>query len=102
MKFRNLTPHAVNINGLIIEPDPADPARCIELREHAFTIADIRFERVQYGAVQGVPDREDGTMLIVSAMVRAACPDRDDLCSPGTLIRDDAGKIVGCSSLTVN
>jgi hypothetical protein len=36
---------------------------------------------------------------IVSAMVRAALPDRKDLLVPSQQVRDDAGRVVGCKTL---
>ena len=55
-----------------------------------------------FGEVVGLPAPEEGKFYIVSALVRAACPDRYDLGSPAELVRDDAGRIIGCRALEVN
>jgi hypothetical protein len=62
----------------------------------------VEIKRVTYGRVDDLPAREAGVVYIVSALVRAAEPDRGDLASPGGLVRDDAGVIVGCEYLIVN
>jgi len=50
--------------------------------------------------VHGLPEPESDTILVVSAMVRSACPERLDLVSPGSgresLIRDASGAVIGC------
>jgi len=47
-------------------------------------------------------DQPESTMYIVSALVRLALPGRDDLASPGELIRDDKGQPIGCKGLVIN
>ena len=54
-----------------------------------------------YGRVQDLPEARLDTFLIVSALVKIACPDREDLLSPGELIRDDQGRVVGCKGLRI-
>jgi hypothetical protein len=44
----------------------------------------------------------DGILYIVPGYVRTALPNRTDLASPTKLIRDGAGKIVGCGALEIN
>jgi hypothetical protein len=43
-----------------------------------------------------------GILYIVPGYVRTALPNRTDLASPTKLIRDGAGKIVGCGALEIN
>lgn len=45
---------------------------------------------------------EEGIYLLVSAMVREALPLRKDLVSPGQLLRDDDGNVIGCLGLVGN
>jgi hypothetical protein len=52
----------------------------------------------KYGEVTDLPEPEEGTIYIVSGMVAAAAP-RPDVMSPGTLVRDDQGKPMGCLGL---
>ena len=98
--IKNLTPHAINLPQGMVEPSgivARVQAREVETGEHVLGAAIIRQE---FGEVEGLPAPEADTILVVSAMVKAACPDRDDLVSPARLVRDDAGRIVGCEALT--
>jgi hypothetical protein len=62
----------------------------------------INIQRPTFGNIVGLPEPKDGTVYIVSAMVREAARDRIDVFSPGSLIRDDAGNVVGCDGLDCN
>lgn len=81
MKFINCTPHKVVLNdGSVFEPSGIIPRV-----SNSFTDFDENFIcEVRYGQVQGLPEPEDGTIYIVSAMVMAACHDRNDLVAPAT------------------
>lgn len=100
--FVNLTPHAVNIvvngNEMVIEPTGVCP-RVYTIEEPDGSIDGIQVFRLTYGSVEGLPEPVEGTNLIVSKMVRDACPNRTDLFYPTRLLRDDAGRIVGCGGL---
>lgn len=52
--------------------------------------------QAEYGAVEGLPEPQNNTLYIVSAIVKSALPSRDDLLVPTEFIRDEAGKILGC------
>jgi hypothetical protein len=99
--IRNLTPHAIVINGSIFPVSGIVP-RLIQTSVGAGSFDSITLIRTGYGSVYDLPNEEDGTLLIVSAMVRTALPNRTDLASPGDLIRDEAGNITGCKNLIVN
>jgi hypothetical protein len=60
----------------------------------------IQLVRKSYGSVDLPP--ETGDIYIVSNIVRQAFPDRKDLASPGDLIRDENGIVIGCKNLIVN
>ena len=102
MEIRNLTPHTVNlrIDGQLVEYSPAGPAPRIATSEVAIE-GDYPFEavRVEYGDIQDLPEPEPDVVLIVSKMCCDARPERPDLWYPTRLIRDDAGRIVGCEAL---
>jgi hypothetical protein len=107
MRLVNLTPHVVHIvsaGGAITAVPPSGAvARCTESVEHVGSLdANINIKRVGYGAVTGLPDCDAEVMYIVSALVRAAEPARKDLASPGGLVRDDEGAIIGCRYLVVS
>lgn len=52
--------------------------------------------RTQFGAVSGLPDSSPDVVFVVSLLVLNAATDRDDLVAPGALVRDDAGRPIGC------
>ena len=104
--IQNLTPHTVNIvmpDGEILVLAPAGPApRLAVTRE---TLPDlltdrgsISISRPTMGAVEGLPDPVDGVVLVVSALVAGAVK-RPDVLSPGELVRDSGGAVVGCRGL---
>jgi len=55
-----------------------------------------------YGRVEGLPEPETGVLYLVSAVVRAAVPGRADVASPGDLVRDGEGNVIGCRHLILN
>lgn len=97
----NYTPHTLNIhtsNG--VRDIPSDGvARVSVTRVECDSIDGITIHRGEYGEVTGLPAEEHGTWLVVSRMVAAALPDRLDLLVPGALVRDDAGRPIGCMGL---
>ena len=111
MKLVNLTPHSVTITtagGRSLEvPASGQVARVAAEATEAGEIWAGRCNPVPlitqtFGEVVGLPAPEEGKFFIVSALVRAACPDRYDIGSPADLVRDDAGRIIGCKALEVN
>jgi hypothetical protein len=97
----NLTPHAIHLPTVTIEPS-GTVARCQEITVQAGTFEGTALVRKEYGQVTDLPAPEDGVLYIVSMMVRLALPDRTDLASPGDLVRDASGQIVGAKNLAVN
>lgn len=69
------------------------------------TVAAIPRVRMSWGRVIGLPDPLPGVCHVVSAIVVAAAHahgrDLDDLYVPGDQVRDESGRIVGCSALAV-
>lgn len=103
MNIINLTPHAIHLPNRTIEPS-GQVARCQEWTLPAGTFDGIVLIRREYGAVEELPEyvHKSGNLYIVSMMVRQALPERIDLASPGDLIRDESGQIIGCKNLVVN
>lgn len=97
----NLTPHPIVFPDRIIAPT-APPARCAEVSAPAEEFDGVPLITRAYGEVYDLPDPAPAVMYIVSAMVRMARPERHDLASPGDLVRDAAGAIVGCKNLVIN
>lgn len=52
-----------------------------------------------YGEVMDLPEPEEGTIYIVSALVAGRVPEREDVFIPNESIRDEKGRIVGCKSI---
>lgn len=99
--FRNLTPHPIVVRTS--EGDKIFPPEGMVPRVKMSTISlgmvdGIEFRHTQYGEVEGLPEFEVGTFLIVSGMIKDRFPDsRSDLVSPDTgptAIRDESGRIV--------
>ena len=104
MKIQNLTPHAVIIGGISIAPSGII-ARVGTTRTRLDDVVTDGGTFAAYAVAPGeltdLPDDDGGTIFIVSAMVRTH-PDvvsRKDLASPGLLIRDAAGNIIGADGL---
>jgi len=100
--FVNLTPHPIDIVGLAAIPPSGAVARCAVTSVLFGGHGGAVLIRATYGAVVGLPDPLPGVMYLVSGLVRAAVPTRDDVASPGDLVRDSDGNITGCKNLVVN
>jgi len=109
--LKNLTPHEVKIfklNGttpdldVVIEAGGAVARVSCEYIKVDKKVNGIDLYRPVFGEVTGLPEYSDGVYLLVSAMVREALPLRKDLVSPGQLLRDDDGNVIGCLGLVGN
>jgi hypothetical protein len=101
-KLVNLTPHAVVLSGGPSLPPSGSIARCSQVSSPAGEFEGIPLSRTVFGAVEGLPEPAPGVMFLVSALVRGAVPHRKDVASPGELVRDPEGRVVGCKGLIVN
>lgn len=101
MSIINLTPHPITLPDRIIPPS-GQIARVAVTQSDAGQHGGIPLVRGTYGQVQDLPEPSPGVLLVVSAMVRSACPDRSDLASPARMVRDATGAIVGCDALEIN
>lgn len=101
VRFVNLTPHAVTLPGMSV-PASGVVARCQEATLPVGRVGGVELVQRSYGAVDGLPDEQPGTIYIVSALVRLALTGRRDLASPGDLIRGEDGRVVGAHNLVVN
>jgi hypothetical protein len=107
MEFVNATPHTLNIvcaDGSIREIAPSGIVpRLGQTREKTHILDGIEVFHVRLGELENLPEEdEDGeTVYIVSRMVLDAAPGRGDLLSPGELVRDWSGKVIGCQGLSL-
>lgn len=109
--LKNLTPHEVKIFklvgtvpdlDLVIEAEEEVARVNCEYIKVDKKVDGIDLYRPVFGKVAGLPEYSEGTYLLVSAMVREALPLRHDLVSPGQLLRDDDGNVIGCLGLVGN
>lgn len=54
------------------------------------------------GGVEGLPEFEAGTMLIVDKEISDAFPNRKDLLTPTCPVCNEAGQVIGYEDLTSN
>ena len=108
MNIKNLTPHAIHIHTvsgqeLIVDPEPV-AARCSQTESIIDTLSfngqKIAVSQIQLGAVENLPEFEEGTILVVSRIVAEAAKGRTDIYIPGPAIRDDQGRIIGSKGLS--
>lgn len=117
MKLVNLTPHAITLHvGLFDEEHPYGDEKQITI-EPSGTVARVTEESTpthrlnlddqievwvherRFGEVEGLPEKEEGVVLLVSSIVASAATHRDDLYVPYPLIRDDEGKVIGAAGI---
>ena len=119
MKFVNLCPHklviaaedatAADINQgkeiiLTLEPSgvvarvDADTQVTSYLAQDTGTYGAVPVFKAQMGSVQHLPDPKDGTIYVVSFLVAQAAA-REDVLSPGELIRGEDGMPIACRGL---
>lgn len=100
----NLTPHALNVttknNEVVTIPADGRVARVATTQKEVDTLNDISIYQTKYNDVIDLPEPAENTFYIVSKITQDACKNRDDLLSPGNLIRDKEGNITGCEGLT--
>ena len=110
VKIVNLTPHAITVlkNGEEIAVYDASGciARCESDTVTVGEIAGIPLTETRFGKLylidrdrveHELPEQQDGTFYIVSALV-ARVAQREDFIIVDDTVRDDKGRIVGCQS----
>jgi hypothetical protein len=114
MKIVNLTPHNLDlvVDGEVVHTFPSDgvarlstdaeptsPVRVPtgKMSDHSSPDLSIPVSRTSFGAVEGLPAHEPGTIYIVSLPV-AAHVQRADVMSPD-VVRDDYGRVIGMRGL---
>lgn len=81
---------------LHVYPAAAEPARAIYERRIAGGADGCLIYRRAPREIIGLPEPKKGTYYIVSKMLAQACPEREDLIFPGTLVYDADNHVVGC------
>ena len=104
MSIVNLTPHEISIvhpdGGVTTLPPSGKVARVGSIVEPDGHFDGVPLFTTTYGGVSYLPDPQEGVIFVVSQQTCAACPGRGDLYHPASLIRNDAGQIIGCNGLS--
>ena len=103
----NFTPHTIHVYSPDGEKQlfsivSSGVARASEVHENVdvLYIGDISIpvDRVTYGSVDGLPPEKDGVYHIVSLITALQCANkRNDLLIVSGTVRDDQGRIIGCT-----
>ena len=106
VKIINCTPHDVNLitkNGNITFPRSGIIPRLTEQQQkiNSVTVNGIEIDIMEksFNEPEGLPEPQENTIYIVSALVAGAVKNRNDLFIPNDTIRDDQGRIIGCKNL---
>ena len=104
--FLNFTPHVVTVlddqSNTIAKFPSNGIARCSTSTVDDGNLGGIPMTKTRMGDIVGLPDPQNGVFIIVSRIVCAAAPDRDDLLIVDKTVRNDAGQIIGCRSFSLN
>lgn len=104
MAIVNLTPHALLLrkeDGSVLEVPPSGTvARRREERRVVGQVEGLSVHETVYGPVEGLPEKQDGVIYIVSALLAAGAPQRDDVFAPGPALRDEQGRVTGAVGLS--
>lgn len=106
MKIINLTPHAINVvvNGQTRTFPSEGVARATQTSTQVGSLEGIPVFRMEYGAPVDLPDPEEGVYYVVSAITATAARESgritSDLLLTANLVRDEAGRVVGCGGFS--
>lgn len=81
---------------LRVYPAANEPARVHFVQGDPGTADGILVYRWAPYGITGLPDAKPDTYYIVSKMLAQACPEREDLIFPGTVVYDAEDHVVGC------
>lgn len=108
MKIKNYTPHPLQIVRADGETETFLASGIVPRLEVKRTkvgeMMGFEFFRSSLGSPCGLPEEEENTVVVVSALVmeHPSLAGRSDLASPGELIRDGEGKIIGAKGFNVS
>lgn len=107
MKFVNLTAHAVDLLPVgITIPHSNTPVKVTQRNKLLAEFDGVPVYEIEYIDIAGLPDKEEGTIYIVSAPVlnyiHNRLPARKDCVATFKAIKDQYGKTVGCAALRIN
>lgn len=107
MTIVNLTPHILNLVNAdgttrVDVPPSGEVARVASTRTQVGEVNGLPMFTTTFGEVTGLPEPREGVIFVVSGMVagRPSVCTREDVWSPGELIRGPDGQPVGCRGIT--
>jgi hypothetical protein len=62
-------------------------------------IGGIPVNKSKFGEVENLPEPQEGTIYIVSALTAQAVPERKDVYITDDAVRDEQGRVIGCRAL---
>jgi len=100
----NMTiPFVIEPSGEVIRLDEEWSNRAndesVELNLENGEIFNLTIMHCKYTASGNIPEKVEGTVYIVSAMVANAYPYREDFLIPAKMVKDHNGRIRGCQAL---
>ena len=104
----NLTPHELKLHdedGRLVATVPPS-GQVARVRTQSVRVGKtpegVPLYVTEFGDVEGLPEPSEGTIYVVSGLVRShpSVAAREDVYSPGRLLRDDAGRVIGAVGLT--
>ena len=103
-KLINMTPHVINVlddEDNIIQSIPSTGEIRLSMETEIIdNVNGIPLTATKFGKPKGLPDKEEGVLIIVSRMIKTAI-DRDDLIVPAEIKRGKDGAIIGCHSFDI-
>jgi hypothetical protein len=106
MRILNYTPHTISLldgDGHTTEYTSNGVARCKEQKTIIGSAGGYPVYSITYGELSGLPDVEDNTVIIVSALAAQAAKatGRNDCYIVADTVRNDAGQVVGAKGLAI-
>lgn len=108
--IRNLTPHALVLRGQDGQEVTVPPSGIVVrvapieslVGEIAMDGVAVPLIETMFGQIVGLPEPQEGTMYVVSSIVRAALPagSRPDVLVPARLVRDAQGRVIAAAALS--
>lgn len=102
----NYTPHIITLytpdgKNQICGITSSGIARAKETHETIDTLTTDNFnvpvDKVSYGDVEGLPPEREGLYHVVSLITSLQCRSRNDLLIVSGTVRDEQGRIIGCT-----
>jgi glucose-6-phosphate dehydrogenase assembly protein OpcA len=100
MKVINLTPHDLNLykGGECVETIKSEGfARAEQVNTHIGNINGYPLSKVTYGEAENMPEPKSGAIYVVSSITAQALKHRNDVVTPTGMVRDENGRIIGCT-----